>query len=511
MMKSLFLTVVIGSRSVGALSNDEAYLAPYVDELVHWRDSEVPAMSRVVALTKVAGFVPTSLINTFIPLFLPAGKTMDLEMALTLHNLPAVGDMDILAHNVTLGHLGDLQKAEISLVSDSEFTWAASVKLQDLSISASAWLTLYGIPFNSTIAMSFTNMSIDIKGIVAFNRTRICDVWGDVLTSSLSCALWPIMGGDGVTGLKMTSLELNLDDFQLDMNLTNPEMDPDTAEGLRQSMLQVVDELKPGLLANLSTQYSQMALDMGNNALLTTIPKLHKDSPCALDSLVPVMNVSRVCIANNGGYTMGFGYHDCPAHTVSPKTSRYPIDQSRCVDVESVMPGVAEGEVVRVATDAAAGLEEIVSPAFHYAENSNVAGFQCGGGTLTYNCELISLVPIDPSSLPPVSKVCITNHAGFVMDFETKNLRTQAWVAKSDSYPINQMKCIDLSSTAEVSEGDEFKIKVHAHAGKKNPTDRDVKYQANGLTAAFDCTGTTLNYHCKLLVGGMAVASSYLV
>jgi len=272
-----------------------------------------------------------------------------------------------------------------------------------------------------------------------------------------------------------------------------------------------LDELKPGLLANLSTQYSQMALDMGNNALLTTIPKLHKDSPCVLDSLVPVMNVSGVCIANNGGYTMGFGYHDCPAHTVSPKTSRYPIDQSRCVDVQSVMPGVAEGEVVRIATDAAAGLEEIVSPAFHYAESSNVAGFQCSGGTLTYNCELISLVPIDPSSLPPVSKVCITNHAGFVMDFETKNLRTQAWVAKSDSYPINQMKCIDLSSTAEVLEGDEFKIKVHAHAGKKNPTDRDVKYQANGLTAAFDCTGTTLNYHCKLLVGGMAVASSYLV
>jgi len=511
MMKSLVLTAVIASPLVSALSKDEAYLAPYVDELVHWSNSEVPAMSRVVALTKMVEFVPTWLMNTFIPLFLPAGKTMDLEMALKLHNLPAVGDMNILAHNVTLVHLGDVQKAEISLESDSEFTWAASIKLQDLSIFASAWLTLYDIPFNSTIAMTLTNMAIDIKGIVAFNRTRICDVWGDVLMSSISCALWPVMEGDGVTGLKMTSLELNLDDFQLDMNLSNPEMSDDTAEGLRESMLQIVNELKPGLLANLSTQYSQMALDMGNDALRTSIPKMHRDSPCTVDSLVPVMNVSRVCIANNGGYTLGFGLHDCPAHIVSPKTSRYPIDQSRCVDVQSVMPGVSEGEVVRVATDAAAGLEEIVSPAFHYAANSNVAGFQCGGGTLTYNCELISLVPVDPSSLPPVSKVCITNHAGFVMDFETKNLRTQAWVAQSASYPINQMKCIDLGSTAEILEGDEFKIKVHAHAGKKNPTDRGVKYQANGLTAAYECKGTTLNYDCKLMVGGMALDSSFLV
>jgi len=262
--------------------------------------------------------------------------------------------------------------------------------------------------------------------------------------------------------------------------------------------------MKPELLANLSTKYSQMALEMGNSVLLKQIPKMHAESPCGPDKTAPIMNVSRVCITNNGGYTLGFGYHDCPAHAISDQTSRFPIDQSRCTDVQQFLPEAQEGEVVRVATDAAAGLREIVDPAFRYVPNSNVAGFQCSGGTLTYNCALVSLVPQDPSILPPVSRVCVTNHAGFVMDYQLKNLRTQSWVAQSSSYPINQMKCLDLSSTAGVLEEDEFKIKVHAYLGKQNPTDRNVKYANNGLTAAFECTGTTLNFKCKLLVGASA-------
>jgi len=510
MMRSIALVAAIACPTVGALSQDEQYLAPYSDELVHWRQSEIPALSRIVALTKIVDFVPTWLMNTFIPLFLPAGKTMDLNLAVTLHDMPFVGDIDLVAQNVTLLHLGALQNVQIGLAPDGEFTWHAALMLEDLSIHASALMSLYGIPFNTSVGFSLTNLSIDVAGIVAFNRTRICDVWGDTFMSSLSCIAWPVLEGDGVLGLKMTSLELNLLDFQLDMNLSNPDC-ADGCKPIHDQLVAIVDEMKPGLLANLSTQYSQMALEMGNNALKTYIPKLHADSPCTVDQLAPVVNVSRACITNNGGYTLGFGYHDCPAKTLSPLTSRYPIDQSRCVDVQDVLPHVAEGEVIRVTTDVAAGLDEIVSPAFRYAADSNVAGFQCGGGTLTYNCVLISLVPMDPSVLPPVSRVCITNHAGFVMDFQAKNLRTQSYVAQTGSYPINQMKCIDLGSTAEIMEGDELKLKVHAYLGKKNPTDRNVEYRDNGLTAAFECKGTTLNYQCKLLVGGLAENSDYIV
>jgi len=498
------------------LSDEEQYLAPYAKELVQWKNSEIPALSRLVSLATDISFIPTWLESTFIPLFLPDGKTFDLNLALSIPNAPAVGKVDVVVQTVTLEHLGALKNLQLGLGSASDFTWHATVQLQDISITAEALVTLFDIPFNASVSLELQNLSLDIQGIVAFNRTRLCEVWGGVFLSSTSCALHPVMEKNGDVGLRITSLELGLDDFKFAMNLSNPDLIPSAKDALQDEVAQVVDYLKPELLANLSTKYSQMALEMGNEALMNQIPKFHAESPCTPDvwptvgKLDPLVNVSQVCISNNGGYTMGFGFQDCPAHFVSPQTSRYPVDQYRCMDVHSAMPNAVDGEIVRVTTGAAAGLQEIVDPAFQYVPGSNAAAFECDGGTLTYGCKLISLVPVDPSVLPPVSRVCMINHGGFVMDFQAKNLRSQNSVAQSNSFPINQRKCVDLGG-ADVFEGDEIKLKAHAHWGKTNSADRKVKYSDNGLTASYECKGTTLNFQCKLLVSGASDLTTSVV
>jgi len=196
---------------------------------------------------------------------------------------------------------------------------------------------------------------------------------------------------------------------------------------------------------------------------------------------------------------MKWQFHDCPAHFVSQETKSYPIDQTRCMDLTDVYDAPEEGEILRVSTQAVWGIHKIMDPNMRYVPNSNVAGFECSGTTLDYSCKFISLAPIKPSDLPQVSEVCIINHAGFVMYFEEQNQRSQGWVAKTKRYPINQKQCIDLSTTDAAAEGDVFKTRVKAIAGKQKYVNRDVEFRNNGMSVSFECRGTTLNYHCDLL------------
>ena len=211
------------------------------------------------------------------------------------------------------------------------------------------------------------------------------------------------------------------------------------------------------------------------------------------------INVSRVCFANNGGYDLKWKYHNCPAHLVSSETPGYPIDQRKCMDVKDVFPDAVEGQVLRVASQAVAGIHEIIDPSMRYVPNSNSAGFECSGTTLDYHCDFLSVAPVDPSHLPQVSEVCVINHAGFVMYFDEQNVRTQSWMAHTGNYPIDQTRCIDLGSTDGAQEGDKFQTRVHAVAGKTRLAHRHVEYRNNHLKATFQCTGTTLNYDCSLL------------
>ena len=52
------------------------------------------------------------------------------------------------------------------------------------------------------------------------------------------------------------------------------------------------------------------------------------------------------------------------------------------MDVLGTVSGVQDGDVLRVGTQAIAGVREIPDPALRYAPASNTASFECGGTTL---------------------------------------------------------------------------------------------------------------------------------
>ncbi|MEV6601312.1 hypothetical protein AB0M36_31335 [Actinoplanes sp. NPDC051346] len=71
-------------------------------------------------------------------------------------------------------------------------------------------------------------------------------------------------------------------------------------------------------------------------------------------------------------------------------------------------------------------------------------------------------------------------------------------MAPTDDYPINQWRLIDLTSTP-LAEGVDVRPLVHAAAGDDVVGDTFVSYCANGQTATYTASGTTLNYSVTLL------------
>jgi len=487
------------------LNENERYLEPYLNDLVDYRESEVA--KQYIMLAELVDALPTFIVDTFIPLLIP-GSTLTIPVNLEItYEIPGSVPLPLKINvkNVTLKDLNSFKKLiPLKLVDDGKFTWHSLIEMDKLDIDVAATLEVLGQKLDVNISMPLTNPSIDMTAIVAFDRSKLCSVWGDVMTSSLECAAWALSNyeSDGVSGVNMTALTISLSDFDFQMKLVG--VDSPALQSLLDQIQDSLLEVKPTIISNLPGNISQSIRSLANDAFLHSIPKFQRDSPCEADPEVApsdIINVSRVCISNNAAFELKWLTHDCPAHFVSSSTSGYDVDQTRCMDMTEAFPGAVEGEILRVQTRAVAGLHHIIEPALRYVPNSNAAGFECSGATLTYHCDVVSVAPIDPSALPRVSQVCIMNHAGFVMWYEMENQRTASWVDHTGHYPINQKKCINLGDTDGVTEGDQFKTKVHAILGKENYVDRDLLYSDNGLTATYDCTGTTLSYHCKLLVG----------
>jgi hypothetical protein len=98
---------------------------------------------------------------------------------------------------------------------------------------------------------------------------------------------------------------------------------------------------------------------------------------------------------------------------------------------------------------------------------------------------------------PCVQKVSVVNNGGFVMNFQLTT-RDGQLSAPTDDYPVNQWRVVDLASTP-FAEGVDVRPLVHATAGNTVPGNVFVSYCANGQTATYTASGTTLNYSVTLL------------
>jgi len=121
------------------------------------------------------------------------------------------------------------------------------------------------------------------------------------------------------------------------------------------------------------------------------------------------------------------------------------------------------------------------------------------GAVLAATVGLLGLAasPAYAQAVPCVQKVAVVNNGGFVIDFQLTT-RDGQLSAPTDTYPINQWRLVDLASTP-FAEGVDVRPLVHAQAGNDVLGNVFVSYCANGQTATYTASGTTLNYSVTLL------------
>jgi len=359
------------------------------------------------------------------------------------------------------------------------------------------------------VNLTFTvnDPAVDFAAIVAFDREKMCGVWGHVLQSSLGCAVWPLFVNTdtGVSGVNFSHLVLHASDFSLE-SLDIGGLPFDLGDKVSKFISKAIEDKKPSILENMSGSVSEQARKAGNVGMLAELPAFHRYYPCSIDELEPKhVDVSTVCFTNRAAFAMNWGYANCPTHKVSHSSKTFPVGQTQCMRVQDIWSDAKEGQVLRSQVEAIAGLHEIIDPALVYKPNSNVAAFECTGTTLIYKCKLISVAPEDASKATPASTICLLNRGGYTMHFDAQDQRTGEWIGRSNDFPLGQKQCTELNAMNEIQEGDEFKIVAHANGGKDAKADRSVVFQNNGPTVTYECSGTTLSIECKLFSGEVIV------
>jgi len=486
------------------------YLSPFLDELSIYSQSAVG--KELIDLARLVDIVPASIEDKIIARFIP-GSTLTLPMNLDfpLHIPVGHWKIPLPAHftliNITLSDLDDFKTLHPARFLSGNFTWGGDLALRELPVTLRGKMVVLGkeVSFDATAQLAAPSLHFEL--IAAFNRTKLCEVWGSVMDSSPSCLLWPMMvqPEEDISGLNVTSLRVNVSDFTF--NLTVSGLGSFLNDELGKQLTSIVNKNKANIIAMLPSLDARMA-GVATSGILETLPKLQSQChPSVLQpdtivggSQLDVLNVSRVCLSNNAAFVLKWSYFNCPSLFETDETPGFDVDQSKCMDVSSAMStsSVEEGDPIRARAHAVAGIHKLVDPALRYVPNSNAASFECSGTTLAYHCDLVSVVPVDPNVLPRASKICVINHAGFVMEFSAENTRTGGQKA-TGRYPIDQTQCIEPVSVDGTREGDQFKMHVHAILGKRQDTTRDILYANNNLTATFECRGTTLDYSCKLL------------
>ena len=64
--------------------------------------------------------------------------------------------------------------------------------------------------------------------------------------------------------------------------------------------------------------------------------------------------------------------------------------------------------------------------------------------------------------------ICVDNDAGFVLDWKFTDLLTGSDSVSSDTYPIDQTRCMSLSESgiAAMQDNDVIQVEINAHAGE---------------------------------------------
>merc|ERR1719266_1197200 len=96
---------------------------------------------------------------------------------------------------------------------------------------------------------------------------------------------------------------------------------------------------------------------------------------------------SRICVRNKAGFVLKWEFKDKYSKRISDFTDTYPIDQTKCMNINEALPDVQEGEQIQTIVKAIAGKTNHVDHVVVYTgEEVATVNYTCRGTTLNFSC-----------------------------------------------------------------------------------------------------------------------------
>jgi hypothetical protein len=330
------------------LSDLEWYLEPYLKELVQYRDN--PVLQKYISFANLVDALPTWIENFIIRILGFSTVTIPVNVDIPF-KVPIPGPIPLPGHftikTVTINDLNKFKTLKpIKLMPDTKFTWGGHISMKKTTISVDTELVVMGKSVNATFTLPLAKPDLQYSLIVAFNRTRLCDLWGEAMESSTSCRVWPLFVDEaaGISGFNLTSFNISVSDFDFQIDVHGLG---DLDDELKKELATVVEMMKPGIIAALPGPVSEGIKSRANTWAVGGVADMHRKSPCSVDTLRPAINVSQVCFLNNANFKMKWAFHNCPAHLVSHQTEAYPKKHYECRNVQDLFPDIVPGQIIR--------------------------------------------------------------------------------------------------------------------------------------------------------------------
>lgn len=96
---------------------------------------------------------------------------------------------------------------------------------------------------------------------------------------------------------------------------------------------------------------------------------------------------SRICVRNKAGFVLKWQNKDKYSKRLSDWTDTYPIDQTKCMNINDAIPSVQEGELIQTIVTASGGDTNRVDHLVVYTgEEVATIQYTCRGTTLNFSC-----------------------------------------------------------------------------------------------------------------------------
>jgi len=214
-----------------------------------------------------------------------------------------------------------------------------------------------------------------------------------------------------------------------------------------------------------------------------------------------------ICVKNQAGFKMAYSLWDTATNMRLPQSSFYAMGNEECMEISSI-PQVQANDPIVIVVETQGGYPSSFGAVSYDSIGSGVATVECSGATGGYGCsfeggqalvQVPNLAEIGAwTEQVYANKICVQNDAWFRLRVKLWDVASDVVGTESEPFDMGGSTCIDGTSLSGIQYGHPMAPIMYPQGGT-NLVFRTVLYSEEASAATYRCTGSSVNYDCRVV------------